>query len=190
MKKKILIIFGHPSLKSFNKEIADAYERGAKRNHQVKTLYLAKLTFDPILHASNDSAQPLEKDLQKAQRAISWADHLVFVYPIWWGAMPALLKGFIDRAFTTGFAYSYKTGKHEKLLVGKTASLLLTSGGATFWYYLIGRLMNLPVTVSVFRFCGIKPRHQKFIGSVRNAKMKERVQTLLSTVETWGEHGI
>jgi putative NADPH-quinone reductase len=101
--KKVLVILGHPRLESFNAALASSYIEGAQETEaEVKQLDLARLEF-----ASDSAAAPdydnrvkeIEPSLKEAQELIRWADHLVFIYPTFWGDMPALLKGFIDRAF-------------------------------------------------------------------------------------------
>ena len=74
------------------------------KDHVVRELKLGELAFDPILHEGYEQSQVLEPDLLEAQRQIHWAEHLVFVYPVWWGGLPALLQGFFDRALQPGFA--------------------------------------------------------------------------------------
>jgi NAD(P)H dehydrogenase (quinone) len=107
--KKVLIIMGHPNKDSFGNSLADVYERGAiNANAEIRRINLADLSFDPILHQGYKEIQTFEPDLQKAQQDILWAEHLVFVYPIWWGNLPALVKGFVDRVFLPGFAFKYR----------------------------------------------------------------------------------
>ena len=91
-------------------------------------LRLGELVFDPVLHNGYSDIQALEPDLLSAQSDILWATHLVFVFPIWWGGIPALMKGFLDRIFLPGFAFKYRAGKTfpDKLLQGRTAHLLVT----------------------------------------------------------------
>lgn len=101
----------------------------------------------------------LEEDLVKAQELIRWADHLVFVYPIWWGTMPAVLKGFFDRVFLPGFAYKYrdKSPLWDKLLKGKTAHLLVTMDTPP-WYnrWIYRRAGHQVMKRNILGFCGIK----------------------------------
>jgi NAD(P)H dehydrogenase (quinone) len=111
MPTRILIILGHPRADSFCGALAEAYAEAARAGgSEVRVISLGSLSFDPILHNGYAAVQPLEPDLFAAQAAISWAEHLVFVYPLWWGAMPALLKGFIDRVFLPGFAFKFRDG--------------------------------------------------------------------------------
>lgn len=105
----VLIVLGHPRKASLCGALAKAYEEGAlQANAQVKTLILADLDFDPHVRLESPQDQPFEKDLSHVQETITWADHLVFVYPTWWGMMPALLKGFLDRVLTPGLRLSLK----------------------------------------------------------------------------------
>ena len=105
MTKRVLVILGHPANDSFCAALVDSYVEGARETQaEIKVLRLGELDFNPILQGYKTST-PLEPDLVAAQQAITWAEHLVFVYPIWWGAMPALLKGFIDRTFLPSFAF-------------------------------------------------------------------------------------
>lgn len=189
--KKILVILGHPSLNSLNKHIADSYIKGAKKNFEIKKIYISELKFDPILHKGYKKIQKLEPDLVKAQEVIKWADHLVFVYPIWWTSTPALLKGFFERVFLPGFAFKYnKQGKVEKFLKGKTACIINTAGGPKLWYAFFGRIMNRQVTIGTLKFCGVKIGKQKFIAEIRSDLSKERAEKILEEVKSWGEKGI
>ena len=122
MAQRILVILGHPSADSLSAALAQSYKEGAQAaGAQVRLLDLGALAFDPILRAGYRGEQALEPDLQAAQAQITWAEHLVWVYPTWWGAMPALLKGFIDRVFLPGFAFKYRQGSSlwDRLLAGR-----------------------------------------------------------------------
>ncbi len=94
MNKRILVILGHPNRDSFCGAIVHSYMEGAKAaGNEVQLIAVGDLSFDPILHKGYSSIQELEPDLTAGQTAITWAQHIVFVYPLWWGGMPALLKG-------------------------------------------------------------------------------------------------
>ena len=94
---RILILLGHPSSASFCAALARQYHDSAMQaGHQVRLLSLGELDFDPILREGYRQPQPLEDDLLAARQAILWAERLVLVFPIWWGGIPALLKGFLD----------------------------------------------------------------------------------------------
>lgn len=139
MTKKVLIILGHPAQSSFCEALTRRYaEAVSARGHDTRFIAVASLRFDPIFHQGYGAIQPLEPDLLTCQELIRWADHLVWFYPTWWGTLPALLKGFIDRVFLPGFAFRFRENSPlwDKLLTGRTAQLFVTmdspgiSGGA------------------------------------------------------------
>ncbi|HEX3209462.1 MAG TPA: NAD(P)H-dependent oxidoreductase, partial [Geminicoccaceae bacterium] len=102
---KVLVVVGHPRRPSLAGALAAAYAAGAARaGAAVELLELAALEFDPHVRTRVFAHQSVEPDLERAAAVIAWADHLVFVYPTWWGTMPALLKGFLDRILAPGFA--------------------------------------------------------------------------------------
>ncbi|RJQ31720.1 MAG: flavodoxin family protein [Actinobacteria bacterium] len=178
MKKRVLVILGHPNKDSFNGDIARAYAEGAKEGGaEVKLLYLDDLEFDPILHKGYETIQQLEPNLLLAQDDIRWCDHLVWVYPTWWGSPPALMKGFIERAFHPSFAFKYKRKKDffpVQLLKGRSARLIVTMDDfrlADFiiFYHSVIRVMKW----SVLLLSGIRPVRSTIFSSVkRSSKIK------------------
>ncbi len=115
--------------------MADAYARAADESGaQARILPLAELDFDPVLRAGFESPQPLEPDLERAREAIEWSTHVTWVYPVWWGSTPALLKGFIDRTFLPGWAFNMQpNGRPEGLLTGRSARMLVTMDAPRWW---------------------------------------------------------
>lgn len=134
----ILVILAHPKEDSFCGTLTQAYSQAAlDAGASVDVLNLASLRFDPILHNGYATIQPLEPDLLDAQRKIEQAKHVVWVYPMWWVSVPALLKGFIDRTFLPGWAFRYGEGKMPvKLLKGRTARVVMTMDSPNWWYWL------------------------------------------------------
>ncbi|MHB8534282.1 MAG: NAD(P)H-dependent oxidoreductase [Sulfuricaulis sp.] len=182
MPKKILMIFGQPQRQSFGGALAQAYVTGAREaGAEVKELYLGDLRFDVC--ASMNQRQPagLEPDLTQAQQAITWADHLVFVYPIWWGTIPALLKGFIERVFLPGFAVNFRENSFlwDKLLTGRSARLIVTLNTPSWvyrWYF--GRPGHNTMKKTILEFCGIKPVRITEIGPVKGSSETKRQKWL------------
>ncbi|MEL6536329.1 MAG: NAD(P)H-dependent oxidoreductase [Bacteroidota bacterium] len=128
--KKVLIINGHPNPESYNYALAEAYRKGAlKAQVEIETLNLAELDFNPNLQYGYQKRTPWEPDLEAAVEKIKAADHLVWVFPMWWYGYPALMKGFVDRTFLPGVTFAYQEGKPlpKKLLKGKTARLIITA---------------------------------------------------------------
>lgn len=181
MSKRILVILGHPSHDSFCGALTERYVQAAKdAGHQVRELRLGSLDFDPILREGYRQVQPLEADLLQAQADITWAEHLTFVYPIWWGAIPALLKGFFDRVFLPGFAFKYRPGKAfpEQLLRGRSADLLVTMDTPAWYYRWVYRMPGLhQMRKTTLAFCGIQPRRTLTFGPILGSTERQR--------ETW-----
>lgn len=182
MNKRILVILGHPSKDSFCAALAESYANGARSGgNEVKFIALSDLAFDPILHNGYAKVQELEPDLVAAQEAITWAEHIVFVYPIWWGAMPALLKGFIDRVFLPGFAFKFKEDSlfWDRLLSGRSAHLLVTMDTPPWYYRLIGRMPgHNQMKLSILEFTGIKPVRISDFGTVKSSSQQKREKWL------------
>ncbi|MGF2414615.1 MAG: NAD(P)H-dependent oxidoreductase [Ferruginibacter sp.] len=127
--KKILIINGHPNTESFNYALHKAFKTGvlATGQHSIDEINVTTLDFNLNLSKGYSTGVTMEPDLVKAQEKIKAADHIVWIYPLWWGMMPAVLKGFIDRVFVPGFAFKYynNSSTWDKLLKGKTTEILV-----------------------------------------------------------------
>ncbi|BCD83994.1 NAD(P)H dehydrogenase (quinone) [Pseudomonas solani] len=186
--KRILMIFGSPKGNSLCNALGEAYAQGARsEGHVVRLLKLGEMEFDPVLHQGYDQSQALEPDLLEAQRQIHWAEHLVFVYPVWWGGVPALLKGFFDRVFLPGFAFRYRGVRSwDKLLEGRTADLLVTLDTPP-WYFrwIYGAPGHRQMTRTILGFCGIKTRRLAEFAPVRPSTEEQR-QAWLRKAETLG----
>ncbi len=188
--KKILLILGHPRKESLCGAIVNAYLSGAKEaGHTIESIHLGSLDFDPILWGGYEGSQELELDLEKAQELITWADHLVFVYPTWWGAMPALLKGFIDRVFLPGFAFQYKekSVRCDRLLAGKSARLIVTMDSPPWYYRWISHMPgHYQMKRTILEFTGIKPVTVTSFGSVKASNKTQR-NKWLTTAKNLGQ---
>ena len=173
---------GHPSLQSLNNAIATAYAEGAaSAGFEVNVLRLPELQFDPILHEGFHQIQALEPDLVRAQELIKAADHLVFVFPSWWGTMPALLKGFIDRSFLPGFAFKYRKNSPwwDKYFTGKTARIILTMDSPSFYNWLVYGKPNIrPMKNATLKFCGVKSVKTMVFDQVKNSDATKREKWL------------
>ena len=182
MAQRILVILGHPSADSLSAALAQSYKEGAQAaGAQVRLLDLGALAFDPILRAGYRGEQALEPDLQAAQAHITWAEHLVWVYPTWWGAMPALLKGFIDRVFLPGFAFKYRQGSSlwDRLLAGRSAQLLVTMDTPPWYYRWVQRGPgHHQMQKTILGFSGIRPVRVHEYGPVHSATAQRKQRWL------------
>jgi NAD(P)H dehydrogenase (quinone) len=178
MGKRILVILGHPSAASLCGAIADSYIAGAKAAGQdVRLVRLGNLKFDPILHNGYNTIQPLEPDLVAAQESIVWAEHLVFIYPIWWGSIPAILKGFFDRLFLPGFAFKFRKDALmvDGLLAKRTAHLIATMDTPPWYYRWVYRMPgHNQMKRTILEFCGIKPVAVTSFGPVKDSTAQTR----------------
>lgn len=175
--ERLLVIAGHCS-GSFGLALTEAFvEAAQKQGREVRLLRLDQLQFDPILHLGYQIVQPLEPDLQRAQEDISWAQHVTIAYPIWWGSVPALLKGFLDRVLLPGYAFRYEDGKRfpTPLLKGRSANLLVTMDTPPWYYQFMYRAPGIrQMKITTLGFCGISPVKTTMIGVVREFDEAQR----------------
>ena len=176
--KKILIINGHPNPSSFNFGIADSYQKGAVASGaQVEIITIAELQFNPNLKFGYQKRTELEPDLLESWKKIKNADHLVWIHPVWWGGLPAITKGFIDRLFLPGMVFQYRENSvwWDKLLKGKTAHIITTLDQPGWYYRLFfGRPSVNQLKKSTLEFCGVKPVKVTYIGIVKTADDSQR----------------
>ena len=188
--KNILIINGHPNAESFNFGLAEAFKRGAIENgNEVKEIVVRELKFEPNLQYGYQKIIELEPDLISSWEKIKWAEHLVWIHPVWFGGLPAITKGFIDRLFLPGFAFQYRENSvwWDKLLTGKTAHIITTLDQPSLYYLLVfGRPSINQLKNSTLKFCGIKPVKVTYISPIRDSKPEFR-KKWLKKVEAMGK---
>lgn len=172
----ILLIYGHVSKDGYNglalKEIL-TFLKNQKIDHSLIDLYEEK--FDPILSKQElytNKKPKIPQRIKTYQEMIDTSDILIFIYPVWWGSMPAIMKGFLDRVLTPGFAFKYIKNYPHGLLKDKKAFAFMTAGGNKLLYQLFMRGTFSQFTMTM-RFCGIKPK--VFLkGSCRELNEKEK----------------
>lgn len=176
---EILIIYAHPNRNSLNHAILESVIKGLKetgRNFEVIDLYAEK--FNPVLvfdevHKRRD----LWKDpyTEKYRKQMEQANTLIFIYPIWWYGLPAILKGFIDRVFSSGFAFQYEGMIPKGLLRKKSAWVIYTIDSPNF--YIRWFRKNAEWTVmrdAILKFCGIKKIKRTKLTSVKQTTYEAR----------------
>ncbi len=188
---RIVIIQGHPASgrRHFCHALADAYAQGAAEGgHEVRVVSVADLDF-PLLRSKVDwegAAPPTA--IAEAQQALAWAEHLVIIYPLWLGGMPALLKGFMEQAFRPAFMTggggpkaSWKTA-----LRGRSSRIVITMGMPGFayrWYFGAHSLKSLKR--SILSLVGISPNRHTLVGMIEGMNDAKR-EAWLNTVRKLG----
>lgn len=193
MKKRILIILGHPAheRKSFCEVLALAYQEAAQQaGNEVHFLNIAQLRFDPILHEGYQAKQLLEPDIASAQEKILWAELLVIIYPMWQFMIPALLKGFFERTLTQDFAYTLNTKNplKNRLLKGKAVRLLQTMGMPSIIYRLLLMAHGAKALKRMLSFCGIHPINATYFGMIEGSD--NRRKNYIKKAQMLGQAGI
>ncbi|MCB0389334.1 MAG: NAD(P)H-dependent oxidoreductase [Winogradskyella sp.] len=188
--KKILIINGHPDKESFSFGLSEAYKKGAeKSNAEIKEINIRELTFNPNLEFGYRKRTELEPDLLDAQDKIKWADHIVWVYPVWWSSVPAIMKGFLDRILLPGFAFKKRENSllSDKCLTGKSARIICTMDQPTWFYKLVYRSpSHNAMKKGTLHYIGIKKVRITAIGPIRLSTEEFRAKWL-NKVEKLGQ---
>ena len=183
--KNVLIINAYPYEEKFSSKLHEAYKSGAgSAGHDVRDTNLRDLHFNLNLEFGYRKFPELEPDIIKLQEDISWANHLVFIYPVWWGTYPALMKGMIDRVFLPGFAFRFSSGQlHEKLLAGKSARLLVSMDSSLWTHkYSLGSPGEAALKSGTLEFCGIQPVKISYFAEIRKASD--------SMIKSWFEQAV
>lgn len=181
---KYLIVYAHPNPKSFNHAIKEQVETTLKKQakqYSVRDLYMVK--WNPVLGGADLKVSEQEKipeDIKKEQQYIKEADVFIFIHPIWWFGMPAVLKGYIDRVFSYGFAYEVGPEGIKGLLPGKKVIILNTTGGPEENYLKYGFKDALTKVFrdGIYEFCAMKVVLHKFFYAVPTISDEARKKLL------------
>ena len=159
---KHLIIYSHPNPNSLNNHLKNVVAAHLQENnHEVVIRDLYELNFNPVLSLEDMAGQRsglVSEDVKQEQDFIIWADCITFIHPIWWTGLPAILKGYIDRVFSYGFAYSYDQGIQKGLLAGKKAVIINTHGKSKAEYAAIGmdKALLLTSDKGIYTYSGLE----------------------------------
>ncbi|GAB4088465.1 NAD(P)H-dependent oxidoreductase [Hydrogenophaga soli] len=175
MSRHILLIEGHPDAarRHLNHVLADAYCQGAvEAGHSVRRLWVAELDFALLRSQREWESTPVPLGLRQAQADIAWAQHLVLLFPLWLGDMPALLKGFLEQVARPDFAFKPDPAQPgnpfaAKGLSGRSARVVVTMGmpAALYrWFYRAHSVKSLER--NILGFVGIAPVNSTLVGQV------------------------
>lgn len=182
--KRIYVLNGHPAESSLNRTLAETYAETAQRaGHEVRLTHLHDLTFDPDYEFGGYTTfKPLEPALEQVLDDIEWSQHVVLTTPLWWGGLPAKLKGLFDRALLPGRTYDTRKtdwlGMPKPMLGGRTGRVIMTSdtpGWFLRWVYKNAVLRQL--RDQILGFVGIKPARFTYFAGASHPKP--------GAVDTW-----
>ncbi len=191
--KQIAVILGHPDPDPSRlcSALVNAYMIGARAGgHHVRRIDVAELDFPWIKNKADFEDGPRPPDIVRAQDAIHAANHLVLVYPLWHGTMPALMKAFIEQVFRYDFAFEPEPkGRYRKLLTGRSARVAITMGMPALAYRFWFRAHSLKnLERNVLKFSGIGPIRESLFGMVEDASETVRANWL-QRMERLGQQG-
>ena len=159
---KYLVIFAHPNTDSLNGYFKQAIcDQLVSDGNEVEVRDLYKLRFDPVLSLQDMEGQRrgvVSHDVKKEQDFIVQADFILILHPIWWTGLPAIMKGYIDRVFSYGFAYRYEAGVQKGLLGGKQVMIINTHGKSSSEYVdtEMDRALSLTSDLGIYQYCGLE----------------------------------
>ncbi len=185
--KRVCIVVGHARTGTYCEALGESYARGAASGgHQASLFVTSKMKFDPILHVGFERVQELEPDMKEAHDVLLAADHLVIIFPLWLGGMPAILKGFLERVLQGEMVEASKTHKFPKLLKGKSVRVIVTMGMPGFVYRWWFRPYALKILKrNILGSVGAGPIEVTIYGSIE-AVSKRRRKRWLRDVEELG----
>lgn len=192
---KTLIIYAHPDTEGHCSTILKNVEKELnERKEKYEILDLYKIKFDPILHEEelySAGKKYQSKDVKLMQAKIQESDNIIFIYPIWWNNHPAILRGFIDRVFVSGFAFRYekKFGNMVPvgLIKGKKATIFTTSGGSGLIFKFIQGSRGVKVLKNdTLKFCGVKTKAFHYGKALKlTEKSKKKLESLVKKGMKW-----
>jgi putative NADPH-quinone reductase len=181
------IVFNHPNDGSYCNAILNAVTKGLqKANHEIDLMHLDNDGFNPIMSKADLKAfverKPVDPQVMDYNERLKKADHLIFIFPIWWDLMPATTKGFVDRVLYPGVVYDHHPrgfGLRPLLKNLKGITIITTMNIPNIMYsLLIGNLIRKAMLKSVFKTMGYKNLHWINFTSVKSVSQKKRIKWL------------
>jgi NAD(P)H dehydrogenase (quinone) len=178
----VLIILAYPNKDGFCYNAYEIIKKNlGKQNHEIRIHNLYEENFDPVLVFNKNKPRhdmKIDPELEKYRDNLLWANHLVFVFPIWWSGMPAILKGYIDKVFAAGFAYEFKGLIPIGLLKNKTAWIITAYDTPYLYAKLIQKDYGNILKNQVLKMCGIKKIKIMAFSGIKNSTKNAREKWL------------
>lgn len=192
---RILVLDGHPAPASLCRSLAQRYADAAREaGHELRLVHLHDLDFDADFGlAGYEATKPLEPALQKFLGDLEWCGHFVLVTPMWWGGLPAKLKGLFDRSLLPGRAFDTRnpswTGMPRPLMTGRSARVVITSDTPSVFLRLLYRnALIWQLRGQILHFVGLRPARFTLFAPASHPK-PGRVQRWLEAVGRLGARG-
>lgn len=163
--KRIFVLNGHPGETSLSRYLAEAYAAKAQdAGHDVRLVHLSDLSFDMDYgNGGYTSHKPLEPQIKAVLQNIEWCEHMVLASPMWWGGLPAKLKGLIDRTFLPGRTFDTRSKIPKPMLKGRTARVFLTTDTPSWYFRLfLKNALIWQLKRQVLGFIGLKTKVTNF----------------------------
>ena len=185
---RVVIVFNHPYHGSYCNAILDSVTKGLQKGqHEVDLIHLDNQAFNPVMTAADLKAfrdkSPVDPQVKAYKAKIEQADHLIFIFPIWWELMPAMTKGFIDKVIFPGVAYDYVDASNTKMkplwtnLKGVT--VITTMNTPHILYRVIfGNAIKKAMILGTFWKLGYRNRKWINLSMVKMVSEKKRVKWL------------
>ena len=189
---KNLIVYAHPNSGSLNHFFKQTVlESLQESGEEIAIRDLNEINFNPVLSLDDMNGQRMgtvADDVKTEQDFITWADRIIFIYPIWWTGMPAIMKGYIDRVFSYGFAYRYDQGIQKGLLTGKKTIIINSHGKSNAEYEAMGmdKALILTSDTGIFTYSGLEIQQHFYFDKADRASAdnisnwESQIQTILS----------
>ncbi|MCC7266302.1 MAG: NAD(P)H-dependent oxidoreductase [Caulobacteraceae bacterium] len=191
---KIAVVLAHPDPGSFNAAVAHAcIGQLARLGHQVLLRDLYGMNFDPRLKRGEipgDKPHKAERDVAEERAMLAEVDGFVFVYPFWFNAPPAILKGYVDRVFSMDFGYALEVDRIRPLLGGRKLVSFSTSGASEHWVHSSGALDALMTLFDLHlsNLCGLSTSHTHFGDVTRDLTPEAGEQRLRQVRQVIARH--
>ncbi|WP_430612555.1 NAD(P)H-dependent oxidoreductase [Flavobacterium sp. JP2137] len=186
---KVVIVFNHPYDGSFCNAILESVTNGlTKGKHQVDLIHLDKDNFNPVMTAADLKSfrdkMPTDPKVIEYSNRIKNADHLIFIFPIWWELMPAMTKGFVDKVIFPGLAYDYTNAGNTRMKPlwnnVKGITMITTMNTPDYLYGLLfGNAIKKAMIVGTFWKIGFKNRKWISYNQVKQVSMEKRKKWLI-----------
>lgn len=171
---KVLVVYAHPVSKSFNSALLKETVSGlAGAGHEVRVADLCAEDFQAAMVEADFvqfSGGEMPSEVIREQRRVEWSDAIVFVFPIWWWSIPAILKGWFDRVFSFGWAWVDPNDPSKSPLRPRRVMVLATAGAdrAAFAKRKYNEAFLTQLQVGTFGYCGFRDIHIKIFFEIHH----------------------